>query len=272
VDNASQDGSAEAIRAAFPRVRVIANASNAGFGAANNRAMKEANGEFFLLLNTDAFPKTGAIRALLDYLRAHPGAGAAGPRLLNADGSLQVSCHRFPSPARVWIENVWISAAIPRHPRLGDYRHWPHDTARDVEWIVGACMLVRREVVAHVGDFDERFFMYAEETDWQRRMRDRGWEIAFTPAAEVTHLGGASGASERARINRHFFESLDCYARKHHGAAGLISLRCAMTIGCGLRAALWALTWLLRPGRRALAGSKARLHSWLFLRQATHWR
>jgi GT2 family glycosyltransferase len=103
-------------------------------------------------------------------------------------------------------------------------------------------------------------------------MRDGGWEIAFTPEAEVTHLGGASGASERARINRNFFDSLDRYERKHHGLAGLISLRCAMIVGCGLRAVLWAMTWLLRPQRRAVAGSKARLHSWLFLRQATHWR
>lgn len=272
VDNASQDGSVEAIRAEFPQVRVLASASNEGFGAANNRAIKEARGRYFLLLNSDAFPRLGAIGKLVQFLEEHPEVGTVGPRLLNEDGTLQQSCFRFPTPGQSWIENLWITALFPEHSRLGDYRRWAHDSARVVEWIVGACMLVRREVVEQVGGFDEAFFLYAEETDWQRRIRDGGWEIAFTPTAEVTHLGGASGASEKARINRHFFESLDRYERKHHGLAGLISLRCAMIVGCGLRAALWAITWVFRPQRRAQASSKARLHSWLFLRQATHWR
>lgn len=272
VDNASEDGSVDAIRAAFPQVRMIVNATNAGFGAANNQAINDARGEFFFLLNSDAFPKRGAIRSLLNYLIAHPEVGVVGPRLLNADGSLQVSCHRFPSPGRAWIENTWLSAALPMDPRFGDYRKWPHDTERRVEWIVGACMLVRRKAVEEVGGFDPLFFMYAEETDWQRRLCDYGWEIGFTPTAEVTHLGGASGAPERARINRHFFDSLDRYELKHHGIAGLISLRCAMTIGCGLRALLWAITWLIRPNQRSLAASKTRLHAWLFVRQAMHWK
>jgi GT2 family glycosyltransferase/glycosyltransferase involved in cell wall biosynthesis len=272
VDNASQDGSVEAIRAEFPQVRVLASSTNDGFGAANNRAMKEARGRFFLLLNSDAFPRPGAIAKLVQYLEEHPDAGAVGPRLLNEDGTLQHSCFRFPTPRQSWVENLWIAALFPEHSWLGDYRRWGHDSARLVEWIVGACMLVRREVVEQVGGFDETFFLYAEETDWQRRIRDGGWEIAFTPSAEVTHLGGGSGASERVRVNGNFFDSLDRYERKHHGLAGLISLRCAMIVGCGLRAALWAITWLLRPQRRAQAGSKARLHSWLFLRQATHWR
>ena len=139
---------------------------------------------------------------------------------------------------------------------LGNYRRWAHDSERLVDWIGGACMLVRREVVEQVGGFDERFFLYAEETDWQRRMRDGGWEIAFTPAVEVTHLGGASGASTKAQTNRHFFDSLDRYERKHHGLAGLLSLRCAMIAGCGMRAVLWSLTWLLRPRQRAAGRRK----------------
>ena len=93
-------------------------------------------------------------------------------------------------------------------------------------------MLVRRTVFEEIGGFDERFFMYAEEADWQRRMRDKGWETVFLPSAYVTHLGGASGAAEKAVINKHFFNSLDMYQRKHHGIVGLISLRCAMAIGC----------------------------------------
>jgi GT2 family glycosyltransferase len=129
VDNASSDGSVDAIGEAFPRVRVIANTDNAGFGAANNQAMRQANGEYFLLLNSDAFPRPGALAALVEYSKQHPEAGVVGPRLLNADGSLQRSCWKFPSPTRAWLENVGIVAAVPNHPVLGDYSRWEHDTS-----------------------------------------------------------------------------------------------------------------------------------------------
>ena len=272
VDNASSDGSVSAIRAQFPQVRVIENTLNCGFGAANNRAMAEAQGRFLLLLNSDAFPLPGALQVLTDYLRSHERVGAVGPRLLNVDGSLQRSCFRFPSPGRAWVENLWFSALLPNHPVVGDYRRWPHDTERDVDSVIGACMLIRHEVYRQIGGFDEQFFMYSEETDWQRRMRDHGWHIAFTPHAEVTHLGGASGAAEAPRVRKHFFDSLDYYERKHHGLAGLISLRLAMMVGCLLRALLWTLVMALVPSRRTAARSKAGLLTWLFFRQSLHWR
>jgi GT2 family glycosyltransferase len=271
VDNASADGSVEAVRAEFTQVRVIANDKNVGFGAANNQAMREAAGRYLLLLNSDAFPRPGAVAAMVDFLDRRPEAGLVGPRLLNKDGSLQRSCFPFPSPARAWLENLWISAVFPDRPKLGDYRRWAHDSEREVDWLIGACMLVRREVLERVGGFDERFFMYAEESDWQRRMRDAGWKVLFTPAAEVVHLGGASGANEKAKINRHFFESLDYYEYKHHGVLGLVSLRAAMTVGCFIRTILWTGVLLFVPGRRAVAASKAKLLSWLFVRQMTHW-
>ena len=261
VDNASKDGSAEAIREAFPDVQVLANQGNTGFGIANNQAMAIAKGEFFLLLNSDAFPEPDAIHTLLKFMREHPRAGVTGPRTLNKDGSLQLSCFRLPSPSYVWLENLWLSDG---------YRKWPHDAVREVDFVIGACLLLRREVYEQAGGFDERFFMYSEEADWEKRIHDAGWQIVFVPDARITHLGGASGASDRAMINRHFFDSLDAYVKKHHGFAGLVSLRCAMAVGCGLRALLWAATALL-PNRRPQALAKLRLHSWLFIRQTTHW-
>ena len=272
VDNASQDGSAEAIRAAFPQVKLIENPKNAGFGAANNLALQSAQGEFLLLLNSDAFVQPGAVAALTAYLKAHPAAGIIGPRLLNADGSLQRSCYRFPSPGRAWLENLGLSSLLARHPVFGDYSRWAHDTDRSVEWIIGACLLVRREAYAQAGGFDEAFFMYQEETDWQRRVHNRGWDIAFTPTASVTHLGGASGTSEQAKINAHFFDSLDYYIRKHHGLAGLISLRLAMIVGSAARTLAWGGIAAAFPRRRTAAQAKTRLQAWLCVRQATRWR
>jgi len=261
VDNASTDGSVAAIKQNFPRVQVIARATNSGFGAANNEAMRVAKGRFLLLLNSDAFPEQNAVTALLAFMRQNPRAGAVGPRLSNADGSLQVSCHPFPSPLFAWKENLWLTRG---------YSRWAHDQVRKVDFAIGACLLVRRETYERVGGFDETFFMYSEEADWQRRMRDAGWDRVFVPDARVTHLGGASGATEEARIRRHFFESLDHYERKHHGLAGFIAFRAAMIAGCALRTIIWGAVSLL-PARREQAVAKARKHSQLLLRQAFHW-
>ncbi len=272
VDNASQDGSAEAIRAAFPEVHVVDNPINAGFGAANNLALKKAAGEFLLLLNTDAFVRPDAVAELVSYLKTHPKVGIAGPRLLNADGSLQRSCYPYPSPGRAWLENLGLSGPLARHPVLGDYSAWAHDRERTVEWVIGACLLVRREAYRQAGGFDEAFFMYQEETDWQKRVQNCGWEIAFTPSAAVTHLGGASGASAPAKINAHFFDSLDYFIRKHYGLTGLISLRLAMIVGAAVRALAWGGIAAALPKRRVAARAKTRLQAWLLVRQATRWR
>lgn len=272
VDNASQDGSAEAIRTAFPQVHLIENPANAGFGAANNLALQSVRGDYLLLLNSDAFVQPGTVPALVQCLQAQPGVGIAGPRLLNADGSLQRSSYRYPSPARAWLENLGLSGLLAQHPVLGDYSHWAHDQARSVEWVIGACLLVRREAYRQAGGFDEAFFMYQEETDWQRRVRDCGWDIVLTPEAVVTHLGGASGASEQAKINAHFFDSLDYYIRKHHGLAGMISVRLAMIVGSAARTLAWSGIAAAVPGRRPAAQAKKRLQAWLCVRQATQWR
>ena len=252
VDNDSRDGSAEAISAAFPRVRLVVNPSNDGFGAANNLAMRTAAGRYLLLLNSDAFPHAGCLSTLIQYLDDHPKVGLVGPRLLNADGSLQRSCWRFPTPLRAWLESLWISRLLARHPMVDDYRHWPHDAERDVDFVIGACLLVRRETYEEVGGFDERFFMYQEETDWQLRIQRAGWKVRFTPAGIVTHLGGASGRDEALKINRVFFESLDRYSLKHYGSAGFAANRAAQVVGAALRIACWGTVSLL-PRRRAQA-------------------
>lgn len=174
VDNASNDGSAAAIAREFPGVRLIASEKNLGFGKANNRAFAAARGEFLLLLNSDALVHRGAVAHLVEFLRAHPLVGLVGPRLLNKDGTLQVSCWKFPSPARVWREALGVARVFASHPRWGDYFRWAHDQTRSVDFVIGACFLVRRAIYERVGGFDEHFFLYAEETDWQKRIRAAG--------------------------------------------------------------------------------------------------
>ena len=267
VDNASTDDSVEAIRSQFPGVRLLVNESNVGFGGANNAAFAQAKGLYLLLLNSDAFPRPGAVPALVRFLDEHAGVGVVGPRLVNPDGSLQLSCFRFTSPLYAWLENLWLSKLLPAGSSLSDYRGWDHASERDVDFVIGACLLTRREVYEKVGGFDERFFMYQEEADWQKRIRDAGWRVVFTPTAQVMHIAGASGQEEPTRINQHFFESLDKYLLKHHGWSGFFFLRTAMLAGCLLRTVGWTLAAACLPRRRQQAGQRARRHAWLFARQ-----
>jgi GT2 family glycosyltransferase len=269
VDNASSDGSVAAIEQEFPAVNIIANTQNRGFGTANNQAMRRASGEFFLLLNSDAFVQENSVEILIAQLQAVPEAAIAAPRLLNQDGSLQRSCWKFPSPRQVWLENLGLSSFFPHTSPLGDYSRWAHDAKREVEFVSGACFLVRREVFYATGGFDENFHLYAEETDWQKRLGQEGWKILFTPEAQVTHLGGASGGN--LETQRKFFDGLDRYTRKHHGRGGILLMRGGMIVGCFARMVLFGLLGLI-PSRRTTAWEKSRLHSWLLWRQATRWK
>lgn len=254
VDNASADGTAAMLRERFPTVRLIENAENRGFGAANNAGMAAAKGDWFLLINTDAFVHDGAVAALVGAgSRDAAEAGVVGPKLLNEDGSLQRSCFAFPTPRLAWLENLGLG-------RLAKANRFAHDAAGEVDFVSGACMLVRREVFAATGGFDEAFFMYSEETDWQRRVRDAGWAIGFEPGAVVTHLGGGSQSS--GRVNPEFFRSLDRYVRKHHGRWGLASFRAAMAAGAAVR--LPVRWWLAR--RDADQAAKLRVNRYVLRR------
>ena len=272
VDNASDDGSQDAIHAEFPSVHLIRNDRNVGFAAANNQALAQTTGKFLLLLNSDAFLKPGALSTMLEFMGECEDVAVVAPRLLNSNGSLQRSCWRFPTPARSWIENLGLNRLLRRWRYFDDYSGWPHDVCRFVDFAIGACLLVRRRAYVDVGDFDERFFLYGEEMDWQRRFTQRDWKVAFTPKAEVTHVGRASSVTQRPGARASFYNGMDTYQLKHHGWLGLLSVRLAMAFGGLLRTVLWSIVFLANPHLRSRATQKLRLHGWLTLRQLTDWR
>ena len=215
VDHGSTDGSVELVRERFPKARLIEQA-NVGMGAGNNAGMRVAQGRYFFLLNPDAWVTGDAVEKLVAFADAHTDAAIVGPRLRYPDGTLQRSVRGFPSVWRLATEYLFIRKLAPRSAVLnplyaGGFRH---DEAREVEWVVGAALLVRREAADAVGLFDEEFFMFSEETDWMYRFREAGWNVWFYPGAEVVHVGGASHGG------RMYVENLRGHLRflaKHHG-------------------------------------------------------
>ena len=259
VDNGSSDHSIAHIRAQFPGVQLIEAGANLGFGAANNLAMERARGDYFLLLNTDAFLEINALRELIRAAKRHPRAAVIAPRVRNADGSRQKSAWPFPTPAQSWNENLGLGGLARRLAPRFTQNNSP-DEEGEVPWAIGACLLVRRAAYEQVGGFDALFWMYAEEVDWQKTMRESGWTVVFAPAATVTHLGGASGAGN-ARVSAEFYRSMEHYTLKHHGVAGLISARSALLLGQFARLPFLGLYALFCPrNRRARAKLKLARH------------
>jgi N-acetylglucosaminyl-diphospho-decaprenol L-rhamnosyltransferase len=219
VDNASGDGSADMVADQFPWARIIRNRRNVGFGAAHNQALRRATGRYWLVLNSDAAPRPGALRVLVDFLEANPRVAVAGPRLRYPDGTVQPSRRRFPTVATLFVESTQIQRFIPRNPVLQRYylADRSDDEPQDVDWLVGACLCARAAAAAEVGLFDESFFMYSEELDWCRRFRAAGWRVAYVPSAEVVHLEGGSSRLDLVARDRMFQASKLRYTAKWHG-------------------------------------------------------
>lgn len=230
VDNASGDGSAEMVRAEFPRVRLIESDVNLGFAAANNRAFAVARGRYVVLLNSDAFLRPGALKLAVDKMDADEGVGLAGARLVGRDDSWQPSARMFPSALNDFLTISGLAARYPRSRFAGRFdRTWADQSeAAEVDWVPGAFSIIRREVLETAGYFDEAFFLYYEEVDLCRRVKAAGYAVWYWPDIVVEHIGGESSktvkhlsmSSAGAQLTLWRIRSELLYYRKHHGAAG----------------------------------------------------
>jgi GT2 family glycosyltransferase len=248
VDNASRDGSAAMLQARFPDVRLIHNRFNVGFACANNKAIVQSQGEYILLLNPDTVVHDDGLAQLVQFLDAHPQAGVAGSRLLNPDGSLQVSCAPFPTLSR----ELWRMLHLDRLSAYGvcAMHRWSLEQPRQVDAVQGASLLVRRALLDQVGLLDEEYFMYTEEIDLCYRIHRAGWQIYWVPASRVTHYGGQSTRLVASDMFLHLYLSKVQYVRKHHGAASA-NLYKVVLAGSGLlRLLVSPLAWLQRPAVR----------------------
>jgi len=268
IDNASEDGSPDMVAAEFPDAILVRNTDNTGFAAANNQAMDMARGRYFLLLNSDTIVHGDVIPASLAYLERTPQAGAMGCRVLNTDGTVQMTCGAWPSLLNLVLltSGLW---KLRRPAFLSRYQMgtWMRDSERPVDVISGCYLLVRRPMVDEIGHLDESFFFYGEETDWCRRIRDAGHLLMFAPVGEITHHGGGSVKKLNHKRDIMLTEALVHLHRKHNG---LLPATMAWTILNSFnlsRAAFWSLAALARPSerarerathfRRVLAGARA---------------
>ncbi len=243
VDNGSSDDSVAHVRERFPWVQIIANSDNLGFAAANNQAILEARGRYALLLNSDTEVQPGAIDRLIQYMDANPEVGLCGPKLLNADRSLQPSARNFYSTFGSLIENKLI-AQFWKTPRSQTrfLSYWDHSYTRPVDWVTGACMLARMDTIRRVGLLDTAFFMYGEEIDWQMRMQKAGYPIHFVHDAEVIHLGGGSSQQAFQKMRRQEYLSRQILIDKHYPPHTRAVFRVKTAVGIGFWKALATLS------------------------------
>lgn len=226
VDSGSTDNTLDMLRNEYPWVKVIPAKTNIGFGNANNLGMRAGSGEFFFLLNPDTRIIGDSVQKMVQFMYKNPDVGLVGPKLLNEDGTTQSSRRRFPTLLTAFFESTWLQPIAPKSV-LSDYYVEDRSDVEvsQVDWVTGAALFTRQACMEEIGGFDKDFFMYSEELDLQRRMRQAGWQIVFFPEAQIVHYGGKS--SEQVLSARHieFQVSKIRYFRKYSGLLPAFSLR-----------------------------------------------
>ncbi len=199
VDNASADGSADMVRNTFPEVHLIENRQNLGFAAANNQAFRLASGSYFLILNPDAYIREGALEHAVAFMEKTPDCGLCGGKIISPEGHLEPSARRFPSPLSKLLTLTGLSSRFSASPVLNrhEFGGFLHDKPLEVDWVPGTFTIIRKTMLDSIGLFDERFFIYYEETDLCLRAKKAGWKVYFIPDAEVMHIGGACSKTRK---------------------------------------------------------------------------
>jgi len=225
VDNASSDGSPQMVSTEFPKIHLITLPENIGFSGGNNVGLRSAKGEYLLLLNSDTEVSDDGLWRMCDHMAAHPRIGALGARLLNTDGTVQLSCRSFPSyQTALFHRKALLTRLFPNNRFSQKYlmSNSTHSTTVEVDWVMGACLMTRRETLLQVGLLDEGFFMYAEDVDWCYRMRKAGWTVEYFPEVEVLHHYEKSAGKVPFRMARERHKSMWRFYKKHYSNGNLL--------------------------------------------------
>lgn len=248
-DNGSTDGSVEKIKQQFPAVRVVENRANLGFARGNNSGIREASGEYVLILNPDTIMHEGSLDRWIEFAERHPEAGAFGCLVQNPDGTYQESARRFQTPTRLLVAALYLRPLEYLAPDVfsDQYLRWKGDSEREIDWQSGCCVMFRAEVLKKLNGFDEQFFYQFEEVDLCRRVWDAGYPIRFTPTASITHLGGQSVGRFPIRFVIEVSRNRYRYYYKHFGKQGARRCRQIMLMHFRVRLLGYGLLNLFRP-------------------------
>lgn len=265
VDNCSSDGSAATVRSEYPQAHLIESPVNGGFAYANNLALRSAGVvdhgsgpapfpeeafRYVLLLNPDTALPPDALRELLAFMDQRPDVGICGPKLVRPDGTMDLACRRsFPTPEVALYRMVGLSRLFPKSRRFARYNltYLDPDEMAEVDSVVGAFMLVRRQAIAVVGPLDESFFLYGEDLDWALRMKQRGWKAVYYPRVTVLHYKGESSRQDSYRATVEFYRSMLIFYRKHYAKQTFFFLGWLIVAAIYVRGGFAYLRNLLRP-------------------------
>lgn len=249
VDNASTDGTVDAIRKTFPEVKVIEKVTNERFARANNAGIRQARGRYVFLLNNDTEVRPGAVECLSAFMDENSGVGMVGPQLINPDGSIQPSCHKFPNLWTHFCDMLALDRIFPMAEGLSTsvMMYFDHRTMMEVDHVTAAAAMVRSEALQDIGVFDEALSIYYNDLDLSFRMKKAGWKTIFLPKVQVMHYGGQT--ANVLKMSWEYFEeqyeNIFHYYRKVHGSLVLLLYKIVLLIGFLPRAAYWCLSSLL---------------------------
>jgi GT2 family glycosyltransferase len=255
IDNASVDGSVEMVRREFPAVRLHINDRNTGFAVANNIGMKQARGNYLVLINPDTIVREDTFTILLDFMNSHPDAGVAASKILNPDGSFSVdSRHSIPTPATAFWKLIGLNRLFPRSRVFGRYNmtYLDQDEINTVDAVSGSFMMVRRETCETTGFLDEDYFMYCEDIDYCYRINQQGWKIYYVPETSIIHYKGESTKKDNLDYVINFNKSLYLFYRKHFHHNYLSLFRWVILAGVLLRAVVVYIKNLVRSNLAVL--------------------
>lgn len=254
VDNASNDESAQMVKKNFPAVDLIVNEQNLGFAAASNQGIKQAKGRYILLLNPDTIVLDDALEKMIDFMDAHPELGISSCQLLNEDRSLQPTGGYFPDLLRVFAWMFFLDDL----PLITGFFHSYHpqpsfyQKERQLDWVTGAFLFIRKEVVKKIGLLDEDFFMYVEEVDYCFRAKQAGFKVAYWPRAKVIHLGRKSLQSAIGAFVKEY-QGLKLFYQKHSSRYQLVLLALLLKMGAMLRFTIFGIILGKEEARKAYA-------------------
>lgn len=238
VDNNSSDNSVDAIKETYSNVKVVENKENVGFSKANNQAIKVSNGRYVLLLNSDTIVNNTTLSTIIEFMDKHKEVGATGCKVVLPDGSLDKACHRgFPTPKASFYYITGLAKRFPSNPKFNGYHksYLNMDEIHEIDCLVGAFMMVRRETIKDVGMLDETYFMYGEDIDWCYRIKKAGWKIYYNPKVSIIHYKGASSRKKPFKIVYEFYRAMFVFHKNHFAPKYNIFINLLVYLGISIK-------------------------------------